>query len=376
MTEAIATGIFTAPRFETLGGRALRDVRVGWRSAGRLNAERSNAILVTHHFSGSNHAFGPRSADDPTPGFWDAIIGPGKAVDTQRFFVLASDTLVNLNVGDPQVTTTGPAAIDPDTGRPYGLSFPVVTIGDFVNLQKRLVESLGVSRLHAVMGPSMGALQTYDWAARHPGMVGRIMPAIASAEANPWLIAWLDVWASPIRLDPRWNGGDYYGGEPPLAGLTQALKAVTLHALHWDWAQANFGQAVAGDGAPEAGVDPARSIAGDPAIVEALERIAAERARLSDANHLLYLARANQTFAPGGAKTLAEAARLIRAPTLLIYSPTDQVFLADWVRATAAALAAAGVSVDTLALNGPNGHLDGLLAIGQASERIRAFLAD
>ena len=127
------------------------------------------------------------------PGYWDAIIGPGKPIDTDKFFVFSSDTLVNLNARDPNVVTTGSASSDPDTGKRYGMNFPVVSIHDFVEVQKALVESLGIRRLRAVVGPSMGALQAYQWAESHPAMVDRILPVIGAAGGDPFLIAWLDL---------------------------------------------------------------------------------------------------------------------------------------------------------------------------------------
>jgi homoserine O-acetyltransferase len=362
--------VFEMPALTTLGGRTIRQVRVGWQSAGTLNAEKSNAILITHFFSGTSHAFGRYKAEDAAAGYWDAIIGPGKAIDTNRWFVLSSDTLVNLNTGSPSVTTTGPASINPDTGKPWGMDFPVVTIGDFVNVQKALVESLGIRRLHAVAGPSMGALQAYDWAARYPDMVGRIMPVIGAAEASPWLIAWLDIWAAPIRLDPKWNNGDYYGKEPPLAGLAEALKVVSLHANHWDWAEKGMGRAFA-----EGGKDPALDMAHRYRIETFLANAGMARAKVSDANHFLYLVRANQTFAPGGAQTLDEAAKKIKAPTLLLYAPGDQVFPAEWIRRTEAALKANGVPVESAEIAGPNGHLNGVVGLAPHAARISAFLA-
>jgi homoserine O-acetyltransferase/O-succinyltransferase len=361
--------VFDLPSYTTLGGQTIKGLKIGWQSAGTLNADRSNAILITHFFSGNSHAFGKYKAEDQTAGYWDGIIGPGKAIDTNKYFVISSDTLVNLNTGVPGVTTTGPASINPDTGKPWGMAFPVVTIGDFVNVQKALAESLGITKWHTVMGASMGALQAYDWAARHPQMVDRIIPVIGSAEASPWLIAWLDAWASPIRLDPKWNGGDYYGKEPPNAGLAEALKLVSLHANHWDWAQKSVGRAHA-----EGGKNPAAAMDNRYRIETLLAGSGAARAKVSDANHFLYLVKANQTFAPGGAQTLEEAAKLIRAKTLLLYAPGDQVFPAEWIKATEAALKANGVSVDSAEIAGPNGHLNGVVGLAPHGPRITAFL--
>src|SRR5262249_1036144 len=158
------------------------------------------------------------------------------AIDTNKYFVFSSDTLVNLNTSAPNVVTTGPASINPETGKRYGMSFPVVSFKDIVNVQKALVESLGIRKLRAAVGASGGGFQVYEWAASYPDRVDRIVPVISTPRAYPYLIGWLDAWAQPIRLDPKWNGGDYYDKEPPLAGLQAALKVATLLAFQWEWA--------------------------------------------------------------------------------------------------------------------------------------------
>src|SRR3569833_3092911 len=127
---------FTMPSYTTVAGATLKDVKIGWESAGTLNADKSNAILIAHFFSGTSHAFGKYAKDDKAAGYWDYLVGPGKAVDTDKYYVLSSDTLVNLIVNAPNVVTTCPASIIPDTCKPYGMSFPVVSIKDFVRVQK------------------------------------------------------------------------------------------------------------------------------------------------------------------------------------------------------------------------------------------------
>jgi homoserine O-acetyltransferase len=357
--------VFELASFKTQSGRTLKGVKVGWESYGTLNAEKSNAILICHFYSGTSHAAGRYAEREKISGYWDAIIGQGKAIDTSKYFVLSADTLANLNVGDPNVTTTGPASTDPDTGKQYGMNFPVVTIRDFVEVQRNLIEHLGISKLVMVAGASMGGLQTYEWAAAYPAMVGKAMPVIASAEVDPGLIAWLGIWAAPIRLDPKWNNGDYYDNEPPLAGLAQALKIVTLQSQTNEWANATFGAKWAKDSD-----DPLRGFDVRYAIEAALDNIAAARAKASDANSFLYLIKANQLFADGA----AERAKAIKAPTLLIYSPKDQVFGPESIRQTAATLKANGVAVELLALEGNRGHLDGVLSIKQAEKTIASFL--
>ena len=361
--------VFEMASYTTLSGKPLKAVKVGYETYGALSAARDNAILVPHFFSGNSHAAGKYTAGDKAPGYWDAIIGPGKAIDTNKYFVISVDSLVNLNTKDPNTVTTGPATINPDTGKPYGMAFPIVTIGDFVQVQKALIDSLGITRLRAVVGASMGALQAQDWAARYPDMVERLVPVIGSGDGNPWLIAWLNVWAAPILLDPAWKGGEYYGGPEPVEGLKHALKIVSLHANHWLWAEKTFGRAWA-----EEGKDPLASFANKYKIEQALEQGSAARAAVSDANHFLYLVKANQTFEPGGAKNLAEFAKKLKAKTLFIYSPADQVFPQEWVKATAEAVKAAGVSTDTFEIGGNFGHLNGVLGMLPAADKLKAFI--
>jgi homoserine O-acetyltransferase/O-succinyltransferase len=358
--------VFELASFTTQSGRQLKNVRVGWESYGTLNADKSNAIIICHFFSGTSHAAGKYTEAEKLPGYWDAIIGPGKAIDTTKYFVLSSDTLVNLNAPDPNVATTGPASIDPDTGKPYGLSFPVVSIRDFVEVQKKLIDRLGIKKLVMVGGASMGGLQTYEWAAAYPDVVGRIMPVIASAEADAGLIGWGDIWAAPIRLDPKWNGGDYHGKEPPLVGLAQALKLVTLHSQTSAWATNTFGAKWAKEGD-----SPLKSLGNRYAVDAALENAGLGRAKTSDANSFLYLVRANQLFSEGAAERL----KAIKAPALIIYSPTDLFFSADSVKRTADAIKANGAAAELVELDGKRGHLDGVLSIKQAEKAIAAFLA-
>lgn len=360
--------VFELSSYTTIGGKTIAPVRVGWESYGTLDASKDNVILITHFFSGTSHAAGRYAESDPAPGYWDAIIGPGKAIDTNRWFVLSADTLVNLNVGDPRVVTTGPATVNPATGKPWGMDFPIVTIRDFVEVQKALVESLGIRRLHAVIGASMGALQALEWAASHPEMVGRVVPVIGAGEVDPFLVGWLDAWATPIRLDPNWREGDYYGRTPPTAGLAAALKLVTLHARYHEWAEKAFGRAWA-----EEGKDPAAALGHRFKIEAALDAAGAARAKVADANHFLYLVKANQLFVAGGGG-LAEGLRRIEAPVLLIPSKDDLIFFPTRVERTAELIRADGTPVEIAWLDGVDGHLDGITAIGAVADRLKSFL--
>ena len=361
--------VFTLKEYRTVGGEIIRDVRIGREAYGTLNEARDNVILITHYFSGNSHAAGRYSVEDARPGYWDDIIGPGKAVDTDRYYVISSDTLVNLGTGNPKVTTTGPATIDPTTGKPYGMTFPIVTIGDFVNVQKELLESLGITRLHAVMGASMGSLQAYEWAAAYPEMIERVIPVIGAGWASANLIGWLNIWAAPIRLDANWNGGDYYGKKPPLKGLAEALKMVTLQAQHWEWADGMYGRAWA-DGAR----DPSKSFDNLFKVEATLDGLGLARAKVSDANHFLYLVKANQLFYAGHGRSLYEGLLKIDAPVLIIHTDEDLIFFPEQVRDTAAIIRSDGTPVEIVEIQGTQGHLDGVVSIEQAGQRIRAFL--
>jgi homoserine O-acetyltransferase len=344
---------------------------LGWEAYGTLNAAKDNVILVAHYFSGSSHAGGKYAAEDKAAGYWDSIIGAGRPVDTDKYYVISVDTPVNLGAHDPSVITTGPASTDPATGKPYGMSFPILTMRDFVETQKALLDQLGITKLHAVMGASMGALQVYEWAAAYPEMVERVAPVIGAGWASGDLIAWLNVWAAPIKVDPKWNGGDYYGGEPPLKGLAEALKIVTLHAQSPEWSNGNFGRAWA-----DAAKDPAAAFDNLYKIEAALDAAGAARAKVSDANHFLYLVKANQLFYAGHGETLYEGLLKIDSPVLIIHSDEDQVFPGNAVRETAAIIKSDGTAVQVVELEGTRGHLDGVLSIAQAGPQIAAFLND
>jgi homoserine O-acetyltransferase len=366
-TELVEKRVFETAEYRTRGGSVIPTVRVGYQTAGRLNAAADNAVLIAHPFAGNSHAFG-RYAEGQPAGYWDSIIGPGRAIDTNRWFVISSDTLVNLNVRDGRTVTTGPASVNPSSGRPWGLDFPVVSIRDFVEVQKRLLDHLGVRRLALVTGASMGALQAIEWAAAYPDMVDRVMPVIGAGEVDPWLISWLDIWEAPIRLDPNWRDGDYYvaGREPPLRGLAEALRILTVQVQDRP-ALARHGRRAA------EGQDPARSIRDRFEVERALDEAVLARARTADANHFLYLSRANQLFLHEYPDTEAALARS-RARWLLLAVPTDRLFLMEYNRDLLALLRRLGRPAELSELEGPAGHLNGLVAMASQAERIRAFL--
>lgn len=359
---------FVLPQFTTQNGTTLRDVQVGWEAYGQLNADKSNAILITHYFSGTSHAAGRYSATDAATGYWDAIIGPGKAIDTNRFYVISSDTLVNANVHDPKVITTGPASINPATGRPYGLDFPVVTIRDFVEVQKALLDSLGIQTLHAVIGPSMGSFQAIEWAQAYPKRVKRLVPVIGTAYMDAYSAVKLERWAYPIKTDPNWQQGNYYGkAAQPSAGLTMALAWITLDALN----PAGFNRNYPALSADQAAHQDIRASFG---ALDQLLAVAAARARLQDANHLLYLVRASQLWRAGQGDNWQQAMQRIEAPVLWLPAAGDLLLTPQMARHSQQAIGAPGPANQLQLIDGQMGHLDGLLNIQSIAAPLQAFL--
>ncbi|MDF2179961.1 homoserine O-acetyltransferase [Aliiglaciecola sp. CAU 1673] len=360
---------FTIKNFTTFNGQNIPQVDVGWESYGRLNDAKDNVVLITHYFSGTSHAAGKYQASDAQAGYWDAIIGPGKAIDTNSFYVLSADTLVNLNVHDPMVITTGPASLDPNTGKPYGLSFPVVTIRDFVEVQKALLESLGIEKLYAVAGPSMGSLQALEWASAYPDRVERVISVIGAGAMDAWTVAALEHWAIPIKLDANWDDGRYYGKTRPLAGLTTALAQVTQTALH-----PRYFKAFNPEHHPlEAG--PLSDIRQSHQVVKWLWSLAGARAQVADANHLLYLVRASQLYLAGMGDSLEQGLQRVKAKSLFLPAENDLILMPYLAQDVYQQLNDLGKDTQLHSISGPMGHLNGLRNIKQQEAQIRLFLA-
>jgi len=355
---------FTLPQYTTQGGKSIKNVRVGYETYGKLNSSGDNAIFIAHFFSGTSHAAGRYKADEKAAGYWDAIIGPGRAIDTDKYFVVSADTLANLNVKSPTVGTTGPATLNPDTGKPYGSSFPVITMGDSVRVHKALVDSLGVKKLVAAAGASGGSIQAMEWAAQYPEFVERVIHVIGPGlDIHPYVIGLLDLWMMPIKMDPNWKGGDYFGGPEPNEGVAQALKTVTLTALHFGWAEKVHGYKWAAEGK-----NPADAMGNLFAIEDSLYKTGQSRASATDAAHFVWMAKANQLY------NLEKQQAQIKAKVLFLPSKTDMVFPPELSRRWAEKLRAQGNYVELYEIDGTSGHLDGLFSIAKVGEQIKAFL--
>ena len=205
-------------RFDSISlesGATLAPVEVAYQTYGELDSDQSNAILILHAFTGDAHAAGI-SAETGKPGWWDNMIGPGKAFDTDKYFMICSNVLGGCQ------GTTGPSSINPATGVPYAMSFPVITIRDMVRLQRKLIQSLGIERLLAVAGGSMGGMQALEWAVSYPEMVRAAIPIATTTRHSAQQIAFNEVGRQAIMSDLDWNEGNYYDKKPPGRGLAIA----------------------------------------------------------------------------------------------------------------------------------------------------------
>jgi homoserine O-acetyltransferase/O-succinyltransferase len=216
-------------------GLTLAPITVAYETYGLLNEKHDNAILVLHALSGDAHAAGYYKGED-RPGWWETMIGPGKGFDTDRYFVICSNVIGGCK------GSTGPNSINPTTGREYGLEFPVVTVGDMVRAQKMLVESLGIEKLLCVCGGSMGGMQALEWAVTYPEAVCSCIAIAATPKHSPMQIAFNEVGRQAIMGDANWNGGDYYQGDPPDAGLAVARMIGHITYLSDESMHARFGR--------------------------------------------------------------------------------------------------------------------------------------
>ena len=356
--------VFSLASYTTVGGKTIKDVKVGYETYGTLNAAGDNAVFIAHFYSGNSHAAGKYKESDAAPGYWNGIIGPGKPIDTDKVFVISADTLSNLNTKDPNTTTTGPSSINPDTGKPYGMAFPVISMRDSVRVHKALTDSLGVKKFKAVAGASGGSIQAMEWGTLYGNQVERVIHVIGPGfSISPWVVGLLDLWVAPIKMDPKWNNGDYYGRGEPLDGITQALKIVTLTAGHWGWAEKAFGYKLADDGKK-----PADAMGNLFQIEDVLQKTAVARARTTDANNKIYMAKANQLY------NVENEVGNIKAKILFVPASSDLVFPPEFARKAAEKFRAQGGTAEVFVLEGDRGHLDGVVGITKAADAIRNFM--
>ena len=329
--------------FEPELGGVLKDVTLAYESWGELSAAADNAVLVVHALTGDSYASG---TDGRRGGWWEPMIGPGKALDTDRYFVVCSNVLGGCS------GSTGPASADPATGLPYAIRFPVITIRDMVRAQRRLLDGLGVRRLALVIGGSIGGQQALEWAVEFPDFVDRAVPVAATGALGPQGLGMSEIGRRAIMADPNWQGGDYYGtGKSPDDGLAIARMAgmMTYQSAAGQWER--FGRRPASRPAlyTEHG--------GRFEVESYLQYQGRDLTTRFDANSYLYLLRAMDLYdVASGYESDAEAYGRVTADLHFVGIASDWLFPAAEVRQSAERAQKAGAKATYAEIDTKSGH--------------------
>ncbi|MCW1803743.1 homoserine O-acetyltransferase MetX [Brachybacterium squillarum] len=342
-------------------GDVLADVTMAYETWGTLDEDRGNVVLVLHALTGDSHVIGAQDASHPSPGWWEDLIGPGKAIDTDRWFVIAPNVLGGCQ------GSTGPSSPAPD-GRPYGSRFPLLTVRDQVAAERALCDRLGLPDLALVIGGSMGGMRAIEWACTHPGAVQRLAVVASSARASADQIAWNSAQVAAIRADAGFHGGDYYdlpAAEGPHRGLGVARRIAHTTYRTASELESRFGNQA------QPGEDPFRGT-GRHQVTSYLDHHAAKLARRFDANSYLVLAQSMNTHDVGrGRGGTAAALAAVRARTLVVAIDSDRLFPPALVEETARYVPDAAWHV----ASSPVGHDAFLLAHPDLDEWIARLLA-
>ena len=353
-------------RFDSLSldnGATLAPVDVAYESYGQLNDAKTNAILILHAFSGDAHAAGI-SHETGKPGWWDNMIGPGKAFDTNKYFVLCSNILGGCR------GTTGPASINPATGCPYAMSFPVITVSDMVRLQKMLIDWFGIKRLLSVSGGSMGGMQALEWAVACPESVVSAIPIACTTRHSAQQIAFNEVGRQAIMADPDWNEGNYYGRQPPARGLAVARMVGHITYMSDDSMREKFGRRLRGK--ENFGFD----FDVDFEVESYLRYRGSEFVNRFDANSYLYITKAMDYFdLTNGQRSLARALEPVEARFLVISFSSDWLYPSYQSQEIVRALRTRNCDVAYVELQSNYGHDAFLVDVAEQTDLIRGFLA-
>ncbi|HEX2526087.1 MAG TPA: homoserine O-acetyltransferase [Geminicoccus sp.] len=345
MSLNIARHTLAVPgHLDLTGGGRLVDLQVAYESYGTLAPARDNVVLVLHGLTADQHAAGPPWMEGGKAGWWDVVIGPGKPLDTDRFFVICPNVLGGSG------GTTGPASTDA-TGQPYGSRFPVVTIADMVELQRVFLDELGIERVHAAVGGCMGGFQVMEWLARHPQRIGRAVLISATPSTTTHNLALWSVLRTVLQSDPAFRNGDYYDGPAPDTGVGLLAMVGALFWMSRETLQRRFGLRTA-DGTP-----PRYTIEPDFAIEHFLHGIRQSAAGRLDANSFIHLTRAIDYFdLSRDHGSIEQAFARATAPALLVSYRSDWRYPPEDIELLHIAMSRAGLPSRHVVLDSPVGH--------------------
>jgi homoserine O-acetyltransferase len=345
-------------------GAILPDPCLAFESYGTLNRARDNGVLLLHGLTSDQHAAGPPLHPKGKPGWWDIAIGPGRPLDTNRLCVISVNALGGGG------GSTGPSSTDPATGRPYGLRFPVVTIGDMVQAQRRLIGQLGIDQLFGMVGGCMGGFQVLEWLRQAPECAGRAVVISATPRVSTHTIALWSVMRAALMSDPAWNGGDYYDGPAPDAGVGLLSAIGALFWMSRSTLAKKFGLATPGDSPVRPSLEP------QFAIEHFLGAVQSNAAGKLDANVMIYLTRAMDLFdLTRDAPPLAQQFRAVRHPVLLVSYQHDWRYPPEEMAELEEALLQSGSPYRHVTLDNEGGHGAFIFDFGSLAPILAAFMS-
>ncbi|MFA6280969.1 MAG: homoserine O-acetyltransferase [Candidatus Omnitrophota bacterium] len=357
----VETKYFNLPQELVIeSGEKLRSVTIAYETYGILNKEKTNAVLILHALSGDAHAAGFHQGEDK-PGWWGTMIGPGKAFDTNKYFVICSNVLGGCS------GSTGPSSINPKTNKPYALDFPLVTIGDMVNAQSALIDSLGIDKLLSVVGGSMGGMQVLSWLVRYPGRVRSAIPIATALKHSPQQIAFDEVGRQAIMADPNWKSGNYYGGSHPDSGLAVARMIGHITYMSDASMEEKFGRQRKND------TEPFKFTA-DFEVEGYLRYRGDNFVKRFDANSYLYITKAMDNFDASKEKPFSESLESGTFKVLVIAFKSDWLYPAYQSKEIVKACKHAGVETSYCEVDSTYGHDAFLLETKEETHLISHFL--
>jgi homoserine O-acetyltransferase len=341
-------------------GEKLGPITVAFETYGKPNKEKSNAVLITHAFSGDAHAAGYHKGDDK-PGWWDTMIGSGKAFDTDKYYVICSNVLGGCS------GTTGPSSINPDSGKPYGLDFPLISINDMVNVQNKLIEHLNIKKLLTVVGGSMGGMQALSWLIKHPDRIKSAIIIASAIKHSPQQIAFDEVGRVSIISDPAWNDGDYYEKETPARGLALARMVGHITYMSDRSMMEKFGRRIRN-------VEERHKFNTGFEIENYLHYRGSNFVKRFDANSYLYITRAIDCYDASEGKNLSELLLGAKAKVMLLAFKSDWLYPKYQSKEIVKACKVAGIDTTFCEIESTYGHDAFLLEVEEETQLIKHFL--